>query len=151
MLGFKQLYESKKVSAGVIVKSGGQMLGCMVLGSRGRYFDLPKGEIDPGESAIDAAVRELWEETNLRVSKGKLKNLGRHPYLTGKYAKDIHLFLYEPEVLPQINTMKCNSFFDDPKTGKRRPEVIGFQYLPIEELSTHMIPKMAAVIKKVLK
>jgi 8-oxo-dGTP diphosphatase len=33
----------------------------------GRYQVLPGGGIDPGETAREAAVREAWEETGLRV------------------------------------------------------------------------------------
>ena len=30
-------------------------------------FDLPKGHIDPGESEIQCALREMWEETGVPV------------------------------------------------------------------------------------
>ena len=32
------------------------------------WWDLPGGHVDPGESPIEAAVREALEETNLIVS-----------------------------------------------------------------------------------
>jgi len=34
-------------------------------------WSLPKGKLDPGEHAVSAAVREVWEETGLRVSLGR--------------------------------------------------------------------------------
>ena len=30
-----------------------------------RYWDFPKGEVEPGESALEAAIREVREETGL--------------------------------------------------------------------------------------
>lgn len=37
----------------------------------------PGGHMEPGESAAQAAVRELFEETGLRVALGDLRELGR--------------------------------------------------------------------------
>ncbi len=34
--------------------------------------DLPKGKVDPGESDVDAALRELFEETGIRRDQVKL-------------------------------------------------------------------------------
>ncbi|MGW0809192.1 NUDIX hydrolase [Nonomuraea sp. NPDC002799] len=38
----------------------------------GRGWDIPGGHLDPGENAIDAAVRELYEETGLRLAPAGL-------------------------------------------------------------------------------
>jgi len=37
---------------------------CLLLRCYG-YWDFPKGEVDPGESALETAVREVTEETGL--------------------------------------------------------------------------------------
>ncbi len=54
----------KKVSAGVVITNGK-----VVLGVKSYKWDLPKGEIEPGEKPIDAAVREVEEETGLKLNK----------------------------------------------------------------------------------
>ncbi|KAB8190659.1 NUDIX domain-containing protein [Nonomuraea phyllanthi] len=37
------------------------------VGTEGRGWDIPGGHLEPGESAAEAAVRELYEETGLRL------------------------------------------------------------------------------------
>ncbi|MFC4118248.1 NUDIX hydrolase [Nonomuraea zeae] len=38
----------------------------------GRGWDIPGGHLEPGETALDAAVRELYEETGLRLPPSDL-------------------------------------------------------------------------------
>jgi bis(5'-nucleosidyl)-tetraphosphatase len=37
-----------------------------------KRLDLPKGHIEPGESEIECALRELWEETGIRAKDVEL-------------------------------------------------------------------------------
>jgi 8-oxo-(d)GTP phosphatase len=48
---------------------------------RPRYDDwsLPKGKVDPGETAPVAAVREVWEETGHRATLGRRLDLVKYP------------------------------------------------------------------------
>ena len=64
------------MSSDEIQAAGGVVLdpeGRVAVVHRPRYDDwsLPKGKLDPGESFEEAALREVWEETGLRVSLGE--------------------------------------------------------------------------------
>jgi 8-oxo-dGTP pyrophosphatase MutT (NUDIX family) len=50
-------------AGGVVVNAEGEVL---VVSQRGTSWSLPKGHIDPGESALDAARREIYEESGIR-------------------------------------------------------------------------------------
>lgn len=56
--------------------------GCILLMRRARtgFFDglysLPGGHVEPGESLRQTAVREMREETGLRIDPGALANVG---------------------------------------------------------------------------
>lgn len=57
-----------KVAAGVLENDSGEILLCTrKLGSGGILWEFPGGKIEPGESASEAAGRELAEELDLRV------------------------------------------------------------------------------------
>ena len=53
----------KGITAGIIVTDGWHFLMCHP--NKGRWWDIPKGRVETGESYIQAAIRELQEETSL--------------------------------------------------------------------------------------
>ena len=57
---------SRVKAAGVLCYSNGLILG--ILRSDNNKWGLPFGKVDPGETAMDAAVRECWEETGRKVT-----------------------------------------------------------------------------------
>jgi 8-oxo-dGTP diphosphatase len=58
-----------EAAGGVVLDSDGRV----AVVHRPRYDDwsLPKGKLDEGETFEEAALREVWEETGLRVSLGE--------------------------------------------------------------------------------
>jgi ADP-ribose pyrophosphatase YjhB (NUDIX family) len=51
-----------RTAGGVVVNEAGEIL---VVNQRGTSWSLPKGHIDPGETALEAAMREIWEESGV--------------------------------------------------------------------------------------
>ncbi len=49
----------------------------LIVSQRGRSWSLPKGHIDEGEEAIDAAKREIYEESGIK-DLTFIKNLGSY-------------------------------------------------------------------------
>jgi len=145
-MNFKDyLREAKKYSAGVVITDGESMLVCKTTYGN----DIPKGEIDKGESPLQAAVREVKEETNYTVNKNDLEDFGNHTYIKGEYAKDLHIFKYEVDELPRLNSFSCDSYYIDRDTGKKLPEVLGYDYIKLNQLGKHLSPNMKRVVAKV--
>lgn len=88
----------KTESAGGIVLRDGFVL---VVNQRGTSWSLPKGHIEQGESPLQAAKREIAEESGI-TDLQFIKELGSYQrYLIGKNGDDdkselktIHLFLF---------------------------------------------------------
>jgi 8-oxo-dGTP pyrophosphatase MutT (NUDIX family) len=55
----------REFSAGGVVIDGDQLAAIRPQGRPAGHWALPKGAIDPGERGVDAAVREVLEETGL--------------------------------------------------------------------------------------
>jgi predicted NUDIX family NTP pyrophosphohydrolase len=92
-------------------------------------FSLPKGIIEDNEDPVEAAIREIKEETDIDLDVKRLHYLKKYNYI--KY-KDLEMFVYpikENEI--DIKKCKCTSFFDGPG-GKKLPEVNGYTWLHIE-------------------
>ena len=56
-------------------------------------YTLPGGHIEPGESIVDAVVREMQEETGLTISHPHLCGVKQFPLEEGRYI----VFLFETE------------------------------------------------------
>src|SRR5580765_1764786 len=61
-------------AGGVVIDNEGRVL---VVSQRGTSWSLPKGHIDPGESALAAAKREIYEESGIRDLK-LIRELGTY-------------------------------------------------------------------------
>ena len=89
------------VSAGGVVwrKSPAGEFEVVVCGRRSdRLWCLPKGTPDAGESIEDTAVREVQEETGLRVRRGDALGAIEYWFTADgiRYHKQVHHWLMEP-------------------------------------------------------
>lgn len=136
-----------KISCGtLILNEFGELLACHSTGNS--FFDLPKGLLEEGESALDCAVRECMEETSFELNPSRLVDLGEFPYTK---EKRLRLFLYrtyKSEV--DLDKLKCESFFESPKTGRMIPEADGFAWKPISEASSFAAKSMAKLLSEIV-
>lgn len=61
----RRSFQPNEVSAGGVVVRAGAEGNQVVLVSDGRHWGLPKGNLEPGETPEDAALREVSEETGI--------------------------------------------------------------------------------------
>ena len=116
----------KRITAAVvIINRDGAILGCHGTGKpRESGFDFPKGLVEENETDIQGALRELREETGIELDASRLIDAGVHKH---NKEKDIHLFIYRTDKMPDIWSLECNSFFSIGE--KQFPEVDFFEII----------------------
>jgi 8-oxo-dGTP pyrophosphatase MutT (NUDIX family) len=132
------------VSCGtLVVNRQGQLLLCHV--THTPRWDIPKGTQDPGETTLEAAMRELHEEAGLGFPAGRFVDLG--PFA---YRRDKRLHLYRVDTtgdeLASLEHLACHSFFPHHVTGKATPEMDGFRWASRAEMRELCWPRMALVL-----
>jgi 8-oxo-dGTP pyrophosphatase MutT (NUDIX family) len=134
------------VSCGTLVVSRQRhLLLCHV--THTAHWDIPKGMRDPGESTLEAAVRELREETGLVFPPARFVDLG--PFA---YRRDKRLHLYRVDAgdeLASLEHLVCHSFFPHHVTGKDTPEMDGFRWATRAEMRALCWPRMAGVLDSI--
>lgn len=70
--------------------------------SQGGLWGLPAGKIEPNESPTQAVVREVFEETSIKVDPSHVKLMTTINYDFGEKTVDFHLFSYEAKQRAEV-------------------------------------------------
>jgi len=123
----------------LLLAESAELLLCHSTGNR--FWDIPKGVADGGESSVAAAVREAREECGIAVDPGALRALGRFAY---RPEKDLELHAALIERIDPA-TCVCTSTFVD-RFGRTRPEMDDFRWTPLAEVGARCAKSMAVVL-----
>jgi 8-oxo-dGTP pyrophosphatase MutT (NUDIX family) len=130
------------LSCGVLVVYEDSVLLAHVTGG-GRRWDIPKGMPETDEDHLDAALRELEEETGIRLLPSEVMELGYT-----HYTKTKDLYLIRHEGYYDHNTLVCSSTFE--RNGIQIYEVDDFRYFKINDLERYVTPNLHDVLMKYL-
>lgn len=123
----------------IVINRKGEILLCHVTGTN--HWDIPKGMQDAGESTLEAAKRELWEEAGIAFDAELFEEIGCFDY-----RKDKRLHLYKVRAADDFDSLdhlNCTSHFPHHLTGKPTPETDGFCWASRNEVRTLCWPRMA--------
>ena len=93
-------------------------------------WSIPKGEPDPGETRLQTAVREVFEETGIKIDPKKVQFLWSSEYATGR--KVLHAYIVKIDDDGEDLNPHCDSLFMN-KEGKLIPEIDDFKWVTVEE------------------
>lgn len=134
--------------AGFIITDGRYLLGCLPTGRSTQdynVYDIPKGHVEEGENPLDAALRELEEETGITQVHPPIDFLGKYFY------RKNYLYLYIKEIkqFPDLNQLSCGSMFVD-KENNEKPEMSGYATVPIDEIGTYFFKTLSIILIEAL-
>jgi 8-oxo-dGTP pyrophosphatase MutT (NUDIX family) len=130
----------KTTTSGVLLTDGKYLLICKPNNSK--WWDIPKGRVDQGESEVDAAVRELEEETSYIVEKDCLEKLGVFDY---KSNKQLALFRLTVNDMPDTVSLFCRSMYEH--KGKMVPEMVGYAVVEYQEALKKLAPALSKLLE----
>ncbi|WP_239143125.1 NUDIX hydrolase [Variovorax sp. WS11] len=128
----------------LILNEQGQLLLAHATGQK--HWDIPKGGAEEGESAREAAIREVREETGIELTADSMEELGRMAYLP---RKELHLFRVALHTRDcDIAACKCTSFFPHHASGVMTPEVDQFRWVDIADVPALAAKSMTALLRR---
>ena len=125
--------------AGILVKSHNKVLLCKRCSKCNlpNVWSIPSGHVEKGETAIDGARREFFEETDIKVNNVRL--LGMFRSRTGKGL--VYVYLHESK----------KKFIPDLENAKDGKEHTSCDYFSLDEIKIdETTPELYELIKKVL-
>ena len=151
MIYLKEVREGDETKrAGIVIVDGKSILGCLPTPSikypnLERKLDLPKGHMQEGETPIEAAIRECWEETNIKFEDWKLKFAGEFTV----YSAPLFLFKAEISEFPKLSMLNCPSTFK--KGIVISPENCGYELVSYDKISERFFPELVYAIQASIK
>ena len=131
----------KEISCGFILEEPNGILLCHPTGKADRW-DFPKGRAEIGESHLEAAIRELVEETSILLNRKfvyeNVIDIGCHPYTK---EKDLHLFYLRISKIDVLSLL-CTSVFE--YKGRSIREMDGYKLVKRQDLIGNMGKSMQA-------
>jgi bis(5'-nucleosidyl)-tetraphosphatase len=125
---------SPAISAGIVPILKDQNL--FLLMRAYRYWDFPKGIVEPGETSLTAAIRELKEETGIRDAKLRW---GEDFFETERYSYGKIARYYLAEVETENVVILAN-----PVSGRKEHDE--YRWLTYDEASKLLVPRVKNVL-----
>lgn len=135
----------KTTSAGVLIVNDHNeaLLGHVTYQS---FWDILKGKVDEGETPLEAALREAYEESGLVLDPAHLVDLGLMP-LNAK--KNLHLFTMKVNKSDfLIDSLVCTSMVT--LNGRVFPEIDEYKWVSLSELELYCAKSMYIALTGVL-
>jgi 8-oxo-dGTP pyrophosphatase MutT (NUDIX family) len=136
----------RTVSCGVVILNAtGEVLLCHA--TETSHWDVPKGQAEPGEMPVEAALRELVEETGIVLDAARLKDLGRFLY---RRDKDLHLFAVRVGAEVRLEDCVCESYFPRRRDGTMIPEMDAYRWVNPADVDQYASRSLARLFQTTL-
>lgn len=140
-------------------------VGVMLVNDQGRVFtgqrndfkgdawQMPQGGIDEGETAEEAALRELWEETGVTADKVTVETITEE-WIPYDLPDDLVGRIWGGKYRGQKQKWALLRFHGsdaDVNIATEHPEFVEWKWMPPEDLLANIVPFKHAVYARVLE
>jgi 8-oxo-dGTP pyrophosphatase MutT (NUDIX family) len=143
---------SKVQAAGVfLVRKDGKLLVCHPTNHAPTFWSIPKGKIDEGETPLQAAIRETFEECNVSLIFNEKNLIELEPVNYGHKKKMIFPYVFFEAKSDNLDwskfDIKCNSNVPLDRGGF--PEMDDFKWVTLKEASELLHETQVACLDKI--
>lgn len=129
---------ARTIAAGMfLVNKDGKLLVCHPTNHSQSFWSIPKGKVEDGEYYLDAAIRETYEETNIKLTFAK-NVIKMEPQTYSHKKKILHPFVVFEKDNLHLNwdkfEIKCNSNVPQDRGGF--PEMDDYKWVSLDEAKT---------------
>jgi 8-oxo-dGTP pyrophosphatase MutT (NUDIX family) len=141
----------KVICAGIfLVNNDNKLLVCHPTNHKPDFWSIPKGRLDAGETYMETAIRETYEECNITILETNgLRQLDSVEYTTKK--KILYPFLLLERNSGTLDwskfDFKCNSFVSTERGGF--PEMDKWMWCPIDSVANLLHETQAICIPRI--
>lgn len=136
----------------MMVNAHGLIFVAQRINTKGAW-QMPQGGMDPGETPMQAGLRELWEETS--VTSDKVSVITQTPdWLNYDLPHEMVPKLWNGQFRGQAQKyllVRFNGNDDDINIATEQPEFDEWRWLPAEELVANIVPFKRDVYARVLR
>jgi 8-oxo-dGTP pyrophosphatase MutT (NUDIX family) len=114
-----------------------------------KSYGIPKGGIEKGESKLDAAIRETYEELGIKVPKSLINRTEHEFFVNAKkygYIKDVFYFIVNITDLKQIGLKGL----EIPTSQLQTKEISDARFMDYTEALEHVAISQDPVVRKAL-
>lgn len=124
-----------------VVDSLGKLLVVHPTNHHKDFWSIPKGVDEEGETSLQSAIREMYEETGLdlynvfwptQTDLVCYAYLGKEVYISNSKKLKCHFMLFNTPLSEMRKDLHCDSMFINPKNGKEQPENDIIKWVDIE-------------------
>lgn len=142
---------ARKIAAGVfLVNKDGKLLVCHPTNHDLNFWSIPKGGVENEEYYLDAAIRETFEETNIKLTFAK-NFIKLEPQVYSHKKKVLNPFVIFERDNIHLNwdmfDIKCNSNVPEERGGF--PEMDDFKWVSLDEASNMLHETQAACLPEI--
>lgn len=146
---------SKIIAAGVfIIRKDNKLLICHPTKHHKNFYSIPKGKVEKGETFVEAAFRETYEETNLDLRGNENFHVfGLEPTSYSNKNKVLRPFVCIEMANSKFDwdnvEIKCNS--NVPLEWGGFPEMDGYRWVTLDEAKDLLHSSQTACLSKISK